>query len=430
MAFKVIEVFTQEDIGGGSVALVEKIINRLDNLKLAARCQVFKGVAGGYENGERALQTILDLSHNMPVKIEIVLPAAEAAEVVEFVDALVTEGIVGVRDLEIVSYKTQNRLFPRHIRVKDIMTGNPVRAQPETPVSDLLRHILTAVFNGLPVVNAQEMPVGMVTQSDFIYRAHLPLRVGLLAQTDAKKLETFVSTLSGIRAEQIMTTPVVTVTAEAFVLQAVEIMVAKNVKRLPVTGANGQLVGMLSRLDIFRMITEHTPDWGGTGHPQIKVDNLRYVEDIMQREVQAVLPNEGVAAVVKIIDKDAIQRVAVVDEAGKLLGLISDRELLPVFLPHADSMWRHMAKTLRGKKFQSQPRKIPEALADQCAADVMLTDLVVVRETDRLETAIERMVQHALKRLPVIDDKGVFKGMISRDALLKVGWQHHPSLGR
>jgi len=55
------------------------------------------------------------------------------------------------------------------------------------------------------------------------------------------------------------------------------------------------------------------------------------------------------------------------------------------------------------------------------AADVMKTDVVTVREDTRIEEAIRIMAEKGIKRLPVIDEQGIFKGMVSRDAVLRAG---------
>jgi CBS domain-containing protein len=52
---------------------------------------------------------------------------------------------------------------------------------------------------------------------------------------------------------------------------------------------------------------------------------------------------------------------------------------------------------------------------------VMTTELVTVGEEMLIEVAIGLMVDKGLKRLPVVDAAGRFKGMISRDALLRIG---------
>ena len=52
----------------------------------------------------------------------------------------------------------------------------------------------------------------------------------------------------------------------------------------------------------------------------------------------------------------------------------------------------------------------------------MKTDLVTIGESAGIDEAISLMTEHNIKRLPVVDDQGLFKGMISREALLKKGF--------
>jgi CBS domain-containing protein len=51
----------------------------------------------------------------------------------------------------------------------------------------------------------------------------------------------------------------------------------------------------------------------------------------------------------------------------------------------------------------------------------MRTGLITVTEETRIEDAIRLMTQHGIKRLPVVDESGVFRGMVSRDSLLRAG---------
>ena len=49
----------------------------------------------------------------------------------------------------------------------------------------------------------------------------------------------------------------------------------------------------------------------------------------------------------------------------------------------------------------------------------MQTALVMVGEHTPIEEAIQQMVDKRLKRLPVVDAEGRFRGMISREGILR-----------
>ena len=63
------------------------------------------------------------------------------------------------------------------------------------------------------------------------------------------------------------------------------------------------------------------------------------VSGIMRRDTHAVPPETPLDEIIRLIDSNDIQRVAVVDKEGRFLGLISDRDLLVAFLDFPDAIW-------------------------------------------------------------------------------------------
>jgi CBS domain-containing protein len=122
--------------------------------------------------------------------------------------------------------------------------------------------------------------------------------------------------------------------------------------------------------------------------------------------------------VIRIIDCNDIQRVCVVDREGTFLGLISDSDLLAAFSDRHPGIWDYLVS----KMPFSGHAQLREDLRGKTAAEVMNTDIVTVQENTPIHEAIRLMLEKAIKRLPVIDSQGKFKGMISRDALLRAGF--------
>jgi CBS domain-containing protein len=67
------------------------------------------------------------------------------------------------------------------------------------------------------------------------------------------------------------------------------------------------------------------------------------------------------------------------------------------------------------------PSPVAAVLGVRRVEEVMQTALLCVHEDDTIVEAIRVMVEHRLKRLPVVDAEGVFQGMISREAVLRAG---------
>jgi len=219
-----------------------------------------------------------------------------------------------------------------------------------------------------------------------------------------------------------MTTPVVMILEDRLLTEAVDLMLNQNLKRLPVVDGNKQLTGMLSRLDIFRTVMREAPDWKSFTAQKVDVKNLKHVGDILRRDVHSVLPETPISEVIRLIDDNDIQRVVVVDAKGKLLGLISDRDLLRYFKSDQEGIWHLLAKTASSFKRDPCRTDLQQCLAETTAGAVMTTELVTATEEMLIEEAIALMIDRALKRLPVVDANGRFKGMISRDSLLRTGF--------
>lgn len=423
LRYKVIEIFTSEEARWRGAPLHEAVVRVVHEQKLAARCLVTRATDGCYENGEIASRTLEILSFNMPLRITILLPAADCDRLLPLLDEMVADGLVTAQDVDVVAHKTRQRLLPRQIKVRDIMTPAPSRVMPATPLDEVVCLLLSAVFTGVPVVDENSRPVGVVTQGDLIYKGGMPLRLGLLAAAQGGQLEAVLTALAPKTAREVMTSPAIVIDGDQSVTEAVELMITKQVKRLPVVDAHGRLQGMLSRLDVFRASMRESPQWKTFAGQRIQVGNLRLVADITRRDTQTVLPETTVEEVIRLIDANDIQRLAVVGPDGRLLGLISDRDLLGAFMPeHPEGIWGYLTSLLpfteRGKRYQA----CGETLRSRTAAEVMNRNMVTVQEDAPIDDAIRLMIARGFKRLPVLDGQGRFQGMISRDSLLRTGF--------
>ena len=419
LSYRVIDVYTAEEIRHRGQPLYEALVQYVKSLKIAARCFVTRGAAGCYESGEVASRNILTISYNLPVKIEIILPAAEAEQVLPTIEDMVTDGIVALREMTVRTYRTRKNLIPRQIKVRDIMTADPQRVARDTPANEVLRILLPAFFSGLPVVDRADRPVGIITQGDLIDRGRMPLRLGLLAASADHRREQALASLAAQTAGDIMTQPAITISLDRPVTEGVDLMLKNKIKRLPVINENGALVGMLSRLDVFQTIAHETPHWESIRQREVSVENRRYVADIMRRDTQTVAPDAPAAEVIRIIDTDDIQRVAVVEPDGRFRGLISDRDLLAAFAGQGQGFWEYLSCRLTHRSREACPADLRRTLQEKTAADVMQTSLVLVGENTSVEEAIRLMVEQRLKRLPVVDADGRFRGMISREGVLR-----------
>jgi CBS domain-containing protein len=423
--YKAIEIYTSETARICNKPIVDALTHYVRDRKIAARMLVTRGIAGCYEDGEIATGRLEVLSYNMPVRIDIILPEGEASQVLQELEEMVDEGIVALRDVNVLIHKVKNSFFPRHLKVLDVMTRNPESVACDRPLIDAARLLLSSIFTGLPVVDEKGRPKGVITQGDLIRKGGLPLRPGLISESDPGLREDLLKILDGKIAQEVMTEPAITIREDRPLSEAVDRMLAQHVKRLPVVDGSGRLTGIVSRIDIFRTVMREAPDWSvlKARNTHVQVDHLKRVGEILRRDTHTVLPDTPIKEVIRIIDQNDIQRVAVVDRDGRLLGLISDRDLLCYFKPEQEGIFALLSRWKHSLKENSSPGDLKKRLIETLASHVMRTQLITVTEETPIENAMRIMTEKALKRLPVVDAVGRFKGMLSRDSLLRTGYQ-------
>ena len=414
--YRLIKVYTSEDVVWQGKPVWQAVVDLLKERRIAGRCFVFKGMAGYFETGEVAEQPVKHFTYNMPLKIEIIVPAAVLRSLIDQVTEIIGDGMVVVEKVRLHSYHSAERLIPQHLKIAEVMTTQVETVDPNTPVDEVIHKMLATSLKDLPVVDAERHVLGIITQENLSDQPHLPLRLGLLARLEPKKIEAYLNRLPLFSAAEVMTKPVVTIGPDRHILDAIKLMLKYRLKRLPVVDAGNVLVGIIARIDVLRAInqqTRHTAPaaalpGGGSGQK---------IKEIHNREYETVRPETPVYEVAELIYSRHIQRVAVVDRDNRLVGLISDYDLLPVLGNSSEAAADYFIdqKSFRGFHFKGYVEK----MGAKTAAEVMVRDLVTIAERDTVEDAVRLMTENGLKRLPVVDETGHFKGMISRDALLR-----------
>lgn len=402
LTYTVIVIYTSEQARWKGVPLHEALTRAVAGEKSAARCLVGRAIGGCYENGEVASHRVLDLSHNMPLKVEIILPTPEAERILARLEEMVPDGVVTVEHRLVRLHRTTGGLLPRGVMVRDVMTPHPTAVTSDSSLAEVASILVKAEFNGVPVVDKHKHVIGIITQGDLVSRGGMRLKPGLLkalkdagGRADVLSPGFFSDELGSKLAEDVMTRNPVTVEEDARLVDVVKTMKAKRLKRLPVVDGDKRLVGMVARIDIMRLASLSSARRRVLEDYGVEVEVTAPVESVGLVEVPTVPRDTPLSELFELVD-NPLQRVVVVDEQGRPVGLISDRELLPVVDERDQRKTSHLS-----------------------AAAVMQTDIETVSTNTGLENALDLMVGKRLKRLPVVDDRGVFVGMLSREALLR-----------
>ena len=418
LKYKIIRIFTSEEVHWHGKPLYNVIIEYIRSLKLAARCSIHRGIAGCYENGEISTLNILDLSVNLPLTIAILLPAAEVNSVLAHLEEMVTDGIISCSDLDVYRYHSSKRLIPPQLKVNEVMSTSLKTVSPATPVSELVNLMLDTSLKGIPIVDSKQHPVGIITQGDLIAKAGMPVRLGLLKKLNQERINSFLKDASEKTAQDIMSHPLITVKDEQTLGEAVQIMLKQQLKRLPVVNAEGKIAGMISRIDVFQTITNQAPQWQYLQEQNIVINNNQPVSNVLPRDLLTVNPDTPIPEVIEKITGNDVQRIAVVDPRGKLVGLISDSDLLPMISDHP-GFWDVLISKLTFIEKGRQLNELLQHIRAKVAADVMIRNVIAIQEDASIDEAVKFMTEKSLKRLPVVDKDGIFRGLISRDSVLQ-----------
>lgn len=119
-----------------------------------------------------------------------------------------------------------------------------------------------------------------------------------------------------MEAREVMNRNVVTVSPDATLAEAVEIMIEKKVSGMPVVDAGGRIAGLISERDIIRIAFSR------------KLHQAK-VKDVMVLDVESFPPNAEIELIAEAIGKGSIRRVPIVYK-DRVVGIISRRDIIRI----------------------------------------------------------------------------------------------------
>ena len=139
------------------------------------------------------------------------------------------------------------------------------------------------------------------------------------------------------------------------------------------------------------------------------------VKDIMTKKVITVNKNATVYELSKLIIKNKISGVPVVDDNYNLVGIATDADIiiqksdLPLPLSFSQAFLQ---------KYESYVKSTKEYLKTK-VDDIMTRQLKTVYEDDTITKAVNIIINNDINRIPVIDKNNRLKGIVARADIIK-----------
>lgn len=146
-----------------------------------------------------------------------------------------------------------------------------------------------------------------------------------------------------MRAAQVMSKGILTISADATVFDAAELLVSADVSAMPVVDRTGRIVGIVSEADLMRRAeigTEPRKSWlqrifadDATKAAEYVTFHARRVADVMTKPVVTVQEDSPLSEVVDLMAKHKVKRVPVL-RGDVAVGVVSRSNLLQALLSH------------------------------------------------------------------------------------------------
>lgn len=148
-------------------------------------------------------------------------------------------------------------------------------------------------------------------------------------------------------------------------------------------------------------------------------------KDVMTSPVISVKTDTPLKRAAEILDENFFSGMPVVDDDDKLVGVISETDILrytqqiigqPLRDPH-----RVFTKSQEVLQIDLTHRgvEVIELVAATTVETLMTTDVIYVLEDTPFLKAVRLMYEHNINRIPIVDNNGELKGIITRADVIK-----------
>ncbi|HXJ21241.1 MAG TPA: DUF190 domain-containing protein [Polyangia bacterium] len=384
----------------------------------AAGATVIRGMEGFGASGIVHTINLADVAERLPIVIEWIDVPERVDRLLPRLKQMLPYGLMTVDETEVVLYKPRTvRDVSSALTTGDVMARSVFTVGPTTKVRDIVERMLGQIYRAVPVVEGGR-PIGIITNSDLIDRGRLGVRLTLLnaLDPDGRRAELARVDDAGKVARDVMTANPITVPATMHLPEVATLMTTRHLKRLPVVDETGGLVGMISRLDLLRTVVQGFQVGEASPPRPSGLSATSPVSAIMRPDVPAVHVDTRLPEVFRAVVSTRLHRAVVIDSERRVLGVITDAELLQRVTP---ALHPGAIRSLMERLSFVQPSESDQHATARQAGDLMTDKLAVVSPETRLDQVIDVAVGGAHKLVVVVDQQRRLLGAVDRADLLR-----------
>jgi CBS domain-containing protein len=152
---------------------------------------------------------------------------------------------------------------------------------------------------------------------------------------------------------------------------------------------------------------------------------MKKVSEFMRKKVLTVSLNTPIEDIWSLIFKKGIHALPVVDGKSKLLGIISEEDLLSKVYPEYSEIMNEI-NNFDLNSVEGEVKKLKRFTAKE----VMSTTVFSTAPDVSIFLALSRMLMLQVRQLPVVNSRGIVIGMISKGDLFDYIFKHYFILSR
>lgn len=213
--------------------------------------------------------------------------------------------------------------------------------------------------------------------------------------TERRILKSYVDPTTTRVKSLILSAPVLS--PEDDLVKAAYLMFHSDFFNLPVKDKKGNVIGIINNKDLIEKYLESSD-----------LKNMK-IREVMTEEVITLNPSESIAKALTLFRENRFTRVPVVNEEGRILGLITLHDIIVRFLKPKHRP--HKRNNVSKEKIHVLKNPVKS---------IMETSVITTYPSDTLLNAIKKMKSYKISSLIVVEDNDKLVGIITDKDLLEI----------